>query len=166
MTGPPAVRPLPDTASRGSREQQPRAFGGGRRVPVVGEDDMLIDVCSPDRLGQYLNAPNAEVKRRADGSIRLVRLRSLGDDRRHLGEAHGRSTATTQRIRNDWGVLVGSNLNLEHKETCDTWGSPAVKVRAIQERAGRDSANSVIRAFCPDEGFWSVPISRRRRRAV
>lgn len=56
MTGPPAVRPLSDTVSRGSREQQPRAFGGGRRVPVVGEDDILIDVCSPDRLGQYLNA--------------------------------------------------------------------------------------------------------------
>lgn len=98
-------------------------------MPVVGEDDVLIDVCTQDRLGRYLAAPNVEVKRRTDGSIRLVRLRSLGDDRRHLGENHGRSTVTTERVRNDWGVLVGGDLNLKHKETCATWGSPAVQVR-------------------------------------
>jgi hypothetical protein len=68
-----------------------------------------------------LNAPNAEVRRRADGSIRLVQLRSMGDDRGHLGEFHGRSTVTTERVRNDWGKLVGSDLNLKHKETCTAW---------------------------------------------
>src|SRR5258707_1510729 len=100
MTGPPAIRPASDTVSRGSRKQQPRALGGGRGVRVVGEDDLLIDVCPPERLGRYLSAPNAEVKRRADGSIRLVHLRSPGDDRGHLGEYHGRSTVTTERVRN------------------------------------------------------------------
>jgi hypothetical protein len=125
MTGPPASRPLPDTVFRGSREKQPRAFGDRRLVRVIGEDDVLVDVCTADRLGRYLAAPNAEVKRRADGSIRLVRLLSRGDDRSHLGECHGRSTATTERVRNDWGGLVGSDTNLQHKESCKTWGRPA-----------------------------------------
>jgi hypothetical protein len=129
MTAPPAARPVPDTVSRGSREKQPRAFEAGRRVRVVGEDDLLLEVCAPERLGRYLTAANAEVKRRQDGSIRLVRLRSAGDDRGHLGEDHGRSTITTERVRNDWGRLVGSDLNLKYKETCKTWGSPAVEVR-------------------------------------
>ena len=88
---------------------------------VVGEDGVLIDVCPPDRLGRYLAAPNAEVKRRADGSIKLIRLRSMGDDRGHLGENHGRSTVTTERVRNDWGKLVGSDLNLKHKQSCAAW---------------------------------------------
>jgi hypothetical protein len=126
MTGPPAPRPSPDTVSRGSREKQPRAFGEAGRVRVVSEDDFLIDVCPQNRLGRYLAAPNAEVKRRPDGSIRLVRLRSLGDDRGHLGENHGRSTVTTERVRNDWGVLVGGNFNLDHKATSASWGAPAV----------------------------------------
>lgn len=121
MTGPPATRPAPETVSRGSREKQPRAFKGSGRVRVVGEDDFLVDVCPADRLDQYLAAPNAEVKRRQDGSIRLVRLRSFGDDRGHLGEDHGRSTISTERVRNDWGALVGSNVNLKHKETCSAW---------------------------------------------
>jgi hypothetical protein len=96
---------------------------------VVGEDDILLDVCAPDRLGRYLAAPNAEKKYRKDGSIRLIRLRSQGDDRRHLGECHGRSTVTTERVRNDWGALVGGELNLQHKKSSTAWGAPAVKVR-------------------------------------
>ena len=113
-----------DTVFRGSREKQPRAFDGGKPVRVIGEDDVLVDVCAPDRLGRYLAAPNVEVKRRADGSIRLVRLLARGDDRNHLGECHGRSTATTERVRNDWGGLVGGDTNLQHKESCKTWGQP------------------------------------------
>jgi hypothetical protein len=132
MTGPPAGRPHPDTVFRGSRKQQPRAFDAGRRVPVVGEDDVLIDVCAPDRLGHYLAAPNAEVRRRKDGSIRLVRLRAAGDDRGHRGEGHGRSTVTTERVRNDWGGLVGSDLNLKHKQTCNTWGTAHSELAAFK----------------------------------
>jgi hypothetical protein len=96
---------------------------------VVGEDDILIEVCTTERLDRYLAAPNAEVKRRKDGSIRLIRLRPAGDDRGHLGENHGRSTTTTERVRGEWGALVGSDLNLRHKETSTAWGAPAVKVR-------------------------------------
>ncbi len=99
---------------------------------IVGEDDLLIDVVTPDRLARYLAAPNAEVKRRADGSIRLVRLLSRGDDRGHLGESHGSSTVTTQRVRNDSNMLVGSDLTLEHKEVCAAW-----RIRQESSRVGR-----------------------------
>ena len=127
MTGPQAA---PVTVSRGSRNQQPRALEAGRRVRVVGEDDVLLEVCGPERLGRYLAAPNAEVKRRKDGSIRLVRVRSVGDDRGHLGEQHGRSTMTTERVRGQWGAPVGtdSKSNLQHKASNAAWGAPAVKV--------------------------------------
>jgi hypothetical protein len=121
MIGPPALRPVPDTVFRGSRETQPRAFGGGRGVRVLGEDDVLITVCPPEAVERYLRAPNAEVKRRANGSIKFIRLRPVGDDRGHKGENHGRSTVTTERVRNDWGELVGSDLNLRHKKSCATW---------------------------------------------
>src|ERR1039458_8531416 len=115
MTGPPAMRPYPDTVSRGSREKQPRAFEAGRRVRVAGEDDVLLEVCAPERLAFYLAATNAEVKRRKDGSIRLIRLRSAGDDRGHLGEDHGRSTITTERVRGEWGAIVGSDRSEERR---------------------------------------------------
>jgi hypothetical protein len=121
MTGRPTVRPNSDAVSRGSRDKQPRAFGGGRGVRVVGEDDVLITVCPPEAVERYLRAPNAELKRRADGSIKFIRLRSVGDDRGHLGENHGRSTVTTERVRDDSGKLVGSDLNLKHKQSCATW---------------------------------------------
>jgi hypothetical protein len=92
-------------------------------VRIVGEDDVPIEVCPPDRLGRYLGAANAEVKRRKDGSIKYIRLLPCGDDRGHLGENHGRSTVMTERVRNDWGALVGSDLNLAHKQLCTRWES-------------------------------------------
>jgi len=106
----------------------------------VGDDDILLEVCAPDRLGRYLAAPNAEVNRRKDGSIRLIRLRSAGDDRGHLREGHGRSTVTTERVRGEWGALVGSDQNLQHKATSTSWGAPAIPVRPEPggERSLRD----------------------------
>jgi hypothetical protein len=96
MTGPPGLTPAPDTVSPGSREKKPGAFNSSRRVPVLGENDVLVDVCTPDRLRGYLAAPNVEVKRRADGSIKFVRLRSVGND-------------------------LGRDLNVQHKEASATW---------------------------------------------
>jgi hypothetical protein len=120
----------PGAVSRGSRDKQPRAFDGNGRVPVLGENGAVVDVCTTtDRLAPYLAATNAEVKKRADGSIRLVRLLGGSDDRGHLGERHGRSTVTTKRVRNDWGRFVGSDQNLQHKPSSASWGSPAVQVR-------------------------------------
>lgn len=134
MTGPPALSHDSETVSRGSRQKQPRASDRTRRVPVLGENDVLINVCTADCLGAYLAAPNVEVERRADGSIKLVRLRSIGDDRGHQGESHGRSTITTERVRNDWGDLVGGESNLKHKATCTTWGAPAGPSRPENKR--------------------------------
>jgi integrase len=36
-----------------------------------------------------------------------------------------RSTITTERVRNDWGDLVGGDSNLKHKAICTTWGTSA-----------------------------------------
>jgi hypothetical protein len=95
-------------------------------VPVLGENGTVVEICrTPERLGRYLNAPNAEVKTGPDGSIRMVRLVADGDYRGSLGENHGRSTVTTERVRNDWGGLVGSDVNLKHKKSCESWGLPA-----------------------------------------
>jgi hypothetical protein len=124
---PRASRAALETVSRGSRDKQPRAFGGGQSVRVIGEDDVLVEVCPVARLSRYLAAPNAEVKRRKDGSIRLVRLVGGSDDRGHLGDRHGSSTVTTERVRNDWGGLVGSDQNLQHKASSASWGPPAEK---------------------------------------
>ena len=132
MTGPPAKQVQTDTVFRGSREKQPRAFDESRRVRVVGEDDVLIEVCSHERALRYVDACNAEVIKRTDGSIRFIRLRPVGDDRRHLGENHGRSTLTTERVRNDWGGLVGGDSNLQHKASCAAWGSPAVPIQSMK----------------------------------
>jgi hypothetical protein len=150
MTGPPAERLHSDTVSRGSREKQPRAFDGGGRVRVVGEDDILLDICAPDGLGRYLGALNAEVKRRKDGSIRLVRLRSRGDDRGHLGECHGSSAVTTERVRSDLGLLVGGDCNLKHKATCSAWGRPAVEIRT--EEPGERGAVAASTALARGRG--------------
>jgi hypothetical protein len=88
---------------------------------VVGEDGLLITICTQEAAERYLGAPNAKVKRREDGSIKFICLRSVGDDRGHMGENHGRSTVTTERVRNDWGQLVGSDRNLQHKQSCAAW---------------------------------------------
>jgi hypothetical protein len=99
-------------------------------VPVLGENGVLIDVCTAHRLSAYSAAPNAEVKKRADGSIKFIRLRAAGDDRGHQGECHGSSNVTTERVRNDWGNLVGGDSNLKHKATCTTWGAPAIPIQS------------------------------------
>ncbi len=129
MTGPPADRLEPHTVSLGSRDKQPRAFDGARPVRVLGENGTLIDVCTPERLRGYLAAANVEVHKRTDGSIKYIRLLPLGDDRGHTGERHGQSTITTERVRNDWGGLIGGDTNLQHKRNCTAWGAPAVRIK-------------------------------------
>ena len=91
---------------------------------ILGEDDVLLAVCPPDQVDRYLRATNAEVKRRADGSIRTIRLRSVGDDRSHLGEGRGRSTITTERVRNEAGFLIGPSFHVQHKTICASWRMP------------------------------------------
>ena len=128
MTGPPGPKQTSETVSRGSRDKKPRAFDKGRRVRVIGENDVLVDTCSQEGAKRYLSAPNAEVKKSADGFIKYIRLLSNGDDRGHAGECHGRSTVTTERVRNDWGDLIGGNTNRQHKRNSSAWGAPAVRI--------------------------------------
>ena len=118
MTGPPAVRRIPQTTLR-EVEKQTRAFDRGRTVRVFGDAgnfiqrlDSLRDAAAITRL---LAAPNAEPVRRHSGALVGIRLLSLGDDRGYSGERHGRSTVTTERVRNDHGLYIGWYRNLQHK---------------------------------------------------
>ena len=74
--------------------------------------DPLRDVGAIRRL---LAAPNAVPVRKHGGELVGIRLLSLGDDRGHSGELHGRSTVTTERVRNDHGIYIGGDLNVKHK---------------------------------------------------
>jgi hypothetical protein len=128
---PPAVRQATKTSVRRD-EKQGREFEGGGAVRVFSEDGYFIArlhaLRDSEQIRRLLDAPNSEAVRKHGGKLVGIKLLSFGDDRGHLGEQHGRSTVTTERVRNDWGALVGSDSNLKHKEkTCDTWGSPAGK---------------------------------------
>ena len=118
MTGPPAAGRNPQTTFR-EAETQTRAFEGGRVVRVFGETGNFIQRLDPardaDAIRRLLAAPNAVPVRRHAGELVGIRLLSCGDDRGHAGERHGRSTVTTERVRNDRGVYIGGDRNLKHK---------------------------------------------------
>jgi hypothetical protein len=118
LTGPPAARQNAQTTFR-EVEKQARVFEGGRGVRVFGEDGYFIKRLDPSRhaedIRRILAAPNAVPVRTHAGELVGIRLLSLGDDRGHAGERHGRSTVTTERVRNDRGIYIGGNRNLKHK---------------------------------------------------
>jgi hypothetical protein len=68
-----------------------------------------------EAIRRLLTAPNAVPVRKHDGDLVGIRLLSMGDDRGHSGERHGRSTVTTERVRNDNGVYIGWDRNVKHK---------------------------------------------------
>ncbi len=86
---------------------------------VFGEDGNLIQrldsLCDSAAISRMLAAPNAVPVRRHSGELVGIRLSSLGDERGRAGERHGRSTVTTERVRNDQGIYIGWNRNLQHK---------------------------------------------------
>jgi hypothetical protein len=88
-------------------------------VRVFGEDGYFIMRLDPSRnaedIRRLLAAPNAVPVRRHAGELVGIRLLSCGDDRGHAGERHGRSTVTTERVRNDRGIYIGGDRNLKHK---------------------------------------------------
>jgi hypothetical protein len=118
LTPPPAAKRNTQTTFR-EAEQQTRAFEGGRVVRVVGETGNFIQRLDPardaDAIRRLLAAPNAVPVRKHGGELVGIRLLSLGDDRGCAGERHGRSTVTTERVRNDHGVYIGGDRNLKHK---------------------------------------------------
>lgn len=58
---------------------------------------------------------------------------------------------TTERVRNDTGLYVGTDKNVEHKETCETWGNLAVDVRreTALERKAREYASGTQATEAP-----------------
>ena len=118
MTEPPAVRRIPQTTFR-EVEKQTRAFDRGRVVRVFGEAGNLIQRLDSSRdadtIRRLMAAPNAVPVRKHGGELVGIRLLSLGDDRGHSGERHGRSTVTTERVRNDHGIYIGWSRNVKHK---------------------------------------------------
>jgi hypothetical protein len=93
--------------------------------------ECLNPIRDAERIRRLLAAPNAVAVRKHDDKLVAIRLESFGDDRGHSGEMHGRSTVTTERVRNDEGQTVGSNRNVKHKGTCTTWGHLAVRVSTV-----------------------------------
>lgn len=89
---------------------------------VFGESGNLLQRLDPScdvaEIRRLLSAPNAEPVRNHGGDLVGIRLRSLGDDRGQSVQHHGRSTITTERVRNDCGVYIGTARNLKHKADC------------------------------------------------
>jgi hypothetical protein len=94
-------------------------FDGAGTVRVFDEYDYLVVKLNASRdaeqIRRLLKAPNAEAVRKHGGKLVGIRLLSFGNDSGDPGERHGRSTVTTERIRNDAGGLIGSKHNLKHK---------------------------------------------------
>jgi hypothetical protein len=122
MTGPPFKRPKYKSSFR-QDEKEGRAFDGGRRVRLFGNSG-LVGTCQPHEVGRYLDAPNAEPVMSHDGRLVAIKLHEFCDDRGQPGERRGRSTITTQRVRNDNGVYVGGGWNLKHKSENANHGLP------------------------------------------
>ncbi len=118
MTGPPAKAPASETTSR-VVEKQTRAFAVARRVRVVNHEGVVIDVCTPDRLQRYLDAPNAELIHAHGGKLVAIKLLSVGDDSGHLGEGQ-RSSARSLRAcifaQANFTITTTANLH-EHIES-------------------------------------------------
>jgi hypothetical protein len=114
----PASRPDAQTTFR-EAEKEARAFEKGGAVRVFGERGYLVarlnESRDAERIRLLMSAPNAVPVRTRGGRLVGIRLLSLGDDRGHSGEQHGTSLITTERVRNDDGVLVGGDHNLKHK---------------------------------------------------
>ena len=118
MTGPPAPRAAAKPSIRWD-EKQGREFDGGGSVRVFSEEGYFITRLNPVRdlaqIKRLLAAPNAVPVRKYGGELVAIRLQSVGDDRGQSGERHGRSTVTTERVRSDDGLLVGTLRTLKHK---------------------------------------------------
>jgi hypothetical protein len=100
-------------------EQKARAFDGTRAVRVFGETGNFLQRLHPTHDGEtirrLLAVPNAEAVRKHGGELVGIRLLSVGDDRGSAGPHNGRSTVTTERVRNDLGVYIGTEWILKHK---------------------------------------------------
>jgi hypothetical protein len=115
MSGPPATKPESKTTIR-EVAKQTRAFAVAGRVRVINHEGAVIDICAPDRLQRYLDAPNVELIHAHGGKLVAIKLLSVGDDRGHLGEGQ-RSSARSLRAcifaQADFTITTTGNLH-EH----------------------------------------------------
>lgn len=106
-----------------------REFERGRAVRVVSETGFFVarlnSTREAEQIRRLLAAPNAVPILQHDGALVGIRLMSVADDQGNAGEQHGSSICTTERVRNDGGQYVGSDMNLKHKNSCNTWGRSA-----------------------------------------
>ena len=100
-------------------EKQSRAVDGTGTVRVFGPGGYVIvtlnSLRDAEQIRRLLAAPNAVPVWTHGGKLVGIRFLSFGDERGQSGERHGRSTVTTERVRNDAGGLIGGDLNLKHK---------------------------------------------------
>lgn len=123
----PATQRNTKTSIRRDEKKGP-AFDGSGAVRVFSEDGFLVARLIPardaERIRRLLTAPNAVPVHTHGGKLVGIRLLSFGDDRGHLGEPHGTSIITTERVVNDQGAYVGSDRTLKHKWENVTHASP------------------------------------------
>jgi hypothetical protein len=134
MIDPTATKAVSKQSLRRDRNKKGRAFDAIRHVRVFNEFDFLVARLHPShdaaQIRRLLAAPNAVPVQKHGGTLVAIRLQSFGDDRGRAGAHYGRSTVTTERVRNDEGQYVGAHKNVKHKETtCETWGNLPVLVR-------------------------------------
>jgi hypothetical protein len=118
MTKPAAATPPSQTSLRRD-EKQGRVFERSGVVRVTSENEFLVETLrwgrDSRRIRCLLEASNSLPVWTHGGKLVSIRLKSFGDDRGHSGEGHGTSTSTTERVRNDNGILVGHDRILKHK---------------------------------------------------
>jgi hypothetical protein len=123
-------QPAPPRAKTSIRqdEKQGRAVDGTGTVRVFSEGNFLITKLNSSRdaeqIRRLLAALNAEAVWTHGGKLVGIRLLSFGNDWGEFGERHGRSTVTTERVRNDAGRLIGGDHNLKHKTENVNHASP------------------------------------------
>jgi hypothetical protein len=109
-------------------------------VRVFSEGGFLVARLNPsrdaERIRRLLVAPNAVPVRTHGGKLVGIRLLSFGDERGHSDERHGTSIITTERVVNDLGVYVGSDLNLKHKAENVSHAAPPPAWAADVSRGG------------------------------
>jgi hypothetical protein len=150
--------------SRRWDEKQGRVFEVGKAVRVVSENGFLVARLDPlrdaEQIRRLLDAPNAAPIEKHDGRLAGIRLLSVGDDRGHSGERHGSSVVTTERVRNDDGILVGSGRTLKHKAENVNHASRPLAWTSHGLRRGPLQAPLAARVPLPKQGRADIHIER------
>lgn len=90
------------------------------QIPYYDSDHALLSYMSEAKCEEYLAAGTARAVRSKNGSLRrlyrLPRVRPYGTAGAAVAAMHGAASRTTERIRNDVGILISPPLIREHRE--------------------------------------------------